>query len=228
MIRIVLVHPKQSWLDEAKRVLAGESDLQVVAAVCTVEAARPVLDRQCCDLLLISAGFPGTETQTFLEQRMEQEKLLPPILVNDLLADQDHALFWMEIGAAGVIYDSDSWAEYAKKIRAAMDGEALLTPTLVTALMARIVELRQLTHELDASSFGKPQDALVDLTPREQEVLELLGENKSNQEIADLLVIELGTVKNHVHNILRKLDVQNRRQAAQVAEQLTYGERETA
>ena len=52
------------------------------------------------------------------------------------------------------------------------------------------------------------------LTPREREILELIGEGLTNQEIADRLVIEVGTVKNHVHNILQKLDVSSRQDAA--------------
>jgi ATP/maltotriose-dependent transcriptional regulator MalT len=58
------------------------------------------------------------------------------------------------------------------------------------------------------------------LTQRELEVLRLLGEEKSNQEIAQALTIELGTVKNHVHNLLRKLDVCSRKHAAQLARQM--------
>ncbi len=52
------------------------------------------------------------------------------------------------------------------------------------------------------------------MTPREREILELIGEGLSNQEIAERLVVEVGTVKNHVHNILQKLNVSNRREAA--------------
>lgn len=54
----------------------------------------------------------------------------------------------------------------------------------------------------------------ADLTSREVEVLELLGQNLTNQEIAERLVIEVGTVKNHVHSILNKLDVSTRDEAA--------------
>jgi two-component system nitrate/nitrite response regulator NarL len=52
------------------------------------------------------------------------------------------------------------------------------------------------------------------LTPREREILELIGQGLTNQEIADRLVIEVGTVKNHVHSILQKLEVGNRQDAA--------------
>jgi DNA-binding CsgD family transcriptional regulator len=64
-------------------------------------------------------------------------------------------------------------------------------------------------------SFHEP----AELTPREWEILRLIEQGMSNQEIANTLVIEMGTVKNHVHNILRKLDVQSRKHAVIFARQ---------
>ena len=77
------------------------------------------------------------------------------------------------------------------------------------ALMEKMRELAELSaqHELDP-------DALAQLTPREMEVLQLIGEEYTNKAIAQALVIEVGTVKNHVHNILDKLDVTSREDAA--------------
>jgi DNA-binding NarL/FixJ family response regulator len=75
--------------------------------------------------------------------------------------------------------------------------------------MARVSELAQLFATID----GTVAD-VVDFTPREREILQLLAEDMTNQEIADFLVIEVGTVKNHVHNILDKLGVSSRHEAA--------------
>jgi ATP/maltotriose-dependent transcriptional regulator MalT len=90
--------------------------------------------------------------------------------------------------------------------------------------MARIAELKQLVAELDAGSVTQSNNYYAELTQREWEVLRFIGQNMSNQEIAEALTIELGTVKNHVHNLLRKLDVCSRKQAAQLARQI-FGER---
>ena len=76
-------------------------------------------------------------------------------------------------------------------------------------MMDRLTEWAQLFSDVEAVI-----DQPADLTPREREILELIGEGKTNQEIADHLVIELGTVKNHVHSILQKLDVDSRHKAA--------------
>ena len=76
--------------------------------------------------------------------------------------------------------------------------------------MARVSELTDLLTIVES---GTPED-YSDLTPRELEILELIAKGYSNQKIADHLYIEVGTVKNHVHNILNKLDVRTREDAA--------------
>jgi DNA-binding NarL/FixJ family response regulator len=97
------------------------------------------------------------------------------------------------------------------KIHAAHRGEALVSPEIAGALVSRITEL---TEVRPIPEYRYRLDQVADLTPREQEVLDLIGEGLSNQEIADHLVIEVGTVKNHVHSILNKLDVSDRDEAA--------------
>jgi DNA-binding NarL/FixJ family response regulator len=80
---------------------------------------------------------------------------------------------------------------------------------MAAAFMDHIAELAHIS----AGPYLQP-DAYSELTPRELEVLELISEGLSNQEIADQLYIEVGTVKNHVHNLLKKLDAANREDAA--------------
>ena len=94
-------------------------------------------------------------------------------------------------------------------VRAAHDGEAIVSPDIAAALMDHISELAQISSQTDIDP-----SAYAELTPREREVLDLIGEDSSNRQIAEKLFIEVGTVKNHVHNILKKLDVSNRHEAA--------------
>ncbi|MEZ4680343.1 MAG: LuxR C-terminal-related transcriptional regulator [Caldilineaceae bacterium] len=79
--------------------------------------------------------------------------------------------------------------------------------------MARIAELKQLSKELYGIDLQQAGTLLTELTAREWEVLQLIEQGYSNQQIADKLTIEMGTVKNHVHKILDKLDVRCREQA---------------
>ena len=123
---------------------------------------------------------------------------------------EEAILTYIEAGADGYVPQDGTMDEILKNIRALHRGEALASPKVIAALMARVNKLAELHSELGL----KPDPArLADLTPREREVLVLIDQGFSNQEIADRLTIELGTVKNHVHNVLQKLGVNNRWEA---------------
>ena len=94
-------------------------------------------------------------------------------------------------------------------VRAAHQDEALISPTIAAALMNQVAELAQISTQ-----YTLDPQVVADLTAREREVLSLIGDGLTNQEIAERLFIEVGTVKNHVHNILKKLDVNSREEAA--------------
>ena len=96
-----------------------------------------------------------------------------------------------------------------QRIREVNSGQTQVSPTIATALISRLYEY---TFLLNQVKTGIGQSST--LTSREQEILVLVGQGLTNQEIADQLVIEVGTVKNHVHNIMQKLDVNTRQEAA--------------
>jgi DNA-binding NarL/FixJ family response regulator len=116
---------------------------------------------------------------------------------------------YINAGAFGYILREDSPQELLVNIRAAYNDKALVTPAVAAKLISRIAELNDKLAEVGVD----PTD-YQELTPRERETLVLIGEGLTNQEIADELVIELGTVKNHVHSILDKLNVNSRKDAA--------------
>lgn len=116
---------------------------------------------------------------------------------------------WVEAGVQGYVDNESSVDDLIRSVRSAHRGEAHISPQVAGALMRRLAEFASRFEDLE------PEPAnLAELTPREMEVLQLLVCDFSNQEIADHLVLEVGTVKNHVHNILGKLEVNNRQEAA--------------
>jgi DNA-binding NarL/FixJ family response regulator len=116
---------------------------------------------------------------------------------------------YVNAGAYGYIINEAPPQELLANIRAAYENKALISPAMAARLIERIATLTDRLVEL-----GIDADDYDELTPREQEILELISQGMTNQEIADALVIELGTVKNHVHNILSKLHVNSRKDAA--------------
>jgi DNA-binding NarL/FixJ family response regulator len=79
---------------------------------------------------------------------------------------------------------------------------------------------RLVTHYVSRPPALAPSDALVELTPREREILQLIGRGMSNTDIAEALVISMATVKTHVRHLLQKLDVRDRAQAVVLAFEL--------
>jgi DNA-binding NarL/FixJ family response regulator len=88
-------------------------------------------------------------------------------------------------------------------------GEALIPPDITAAIIARLADLSSWFEGFNLAGIETQN-----LTRREREVLHLIGLDFTNQDIANYLIIEVGTVKNHVHNILAKLNVSSRREAA--------------
>ena len=114
-----------------------------------------------------------------------------------------------EAGVAGFLTREQSLAELEQAVRAVARGESLCSPRHAAALIERVAALALQLHA--QAGDGSP------LTHREQEILALVSRGLSNKEIAAELVIEVGTVKNHVHNILRKLHVRRRAEAIALA-----------
>jgi DNA-binding NarL/FixJ family response regulator len=122
-------------------------------------------------------------------------------------------LSYIEVGADGYVCDGHTSQRLLESIRAAYRGQALIDPSIAAALMRRAGELqRQLSfatrHFLDGAAT---------LTRRELDVLELMRLGLTNEDIAKRLFIEVGTAKNHVQSVLRKLNVNRRREAARYA-----------
>ena len=100
-----------------------------------------------------------------------------------------------------------------EQIRGLWRGEPIIAPAVTALLIARVSELATSQHQQGKNSRAK----LTELTERELEVLHLLKNGYSNRAIAEELVLEIGTVKNHVHHILQKLNVTSRRAAMRYA-----------
>ena len=119
-------------------------------------------------------------------------------------AEQD-VMACAEAGAAGYVTREQSVGDVASIVRAVARGEMPCTPRMAGSMLRRIAVL--------AGEASPPPEGVPQLTPREAEVVDLIGRGLSNKQIARALCIELATVKNHVHNVLEKLGVTRRNDA---------------
>jgi DNA-binding NarL/FixJ family response regulator len=119
-------------------------------------------------------------------------------------------LRYLEAGAAGCIREQDSSEDLVQGLRLAAARQVALNADLFPLVMKRVSSLANEQRNTRTANAVYEKS----LTRREREILQLLAQGCCNREIARHLTIELGTAKNHVHNILDKLNVKNRRDAA--------------
>jgi len=131
------------------------------------------------------------------------------VLALGLTDEKKRVLRYVEAGASGYILKDDSLDDLIDNVRAAVDDKVFVSPEIAAAMMERLSALAQMFSDVENSVTDE-----AGLTSRELEVLELIGKGQTNQQIAEQLVIEVGTVKNHVHSILEKLNVSSRGEAA--------------
>jgi DNA-binding NarL/FixJ family response regulator len=208
MIRVLIAEDSLLVRDSIRRVLDAEHGLLVVGCASNTEELEVLLPFSNAVLLSTTLAGIGAERvlATVRDLRPEAKVFVMGA------ADHPQAIMrYIEAGAAGYILENDSVEDMVGKLRAVEEGEAYISPVVAACLMNRVAQLAQ----MDGTAVSELKlDLLGYLTPREEEILELISHGYSNQEIAAHLVIECGTVKNHVHNILSKLDTSSRRDAA--------------
>ena len=202
MIRVLVISEVLIICNIVASILKEEKDIKVVGCVTTLEEAVAQIDQ--CNIALVGATLPNEETLQFI-RKLTKTDSSARVVVMGLPKSEEVIVEYIEAGITGYVLHDESADELVDKIRAVAKGEATVSPNIVAALMERIVKLKAMCDDVENDA------QLSELTPREREVLELLEQGLSNQEIARRLVIEVGTVKNHVHNILKKLDLNSRR-----------------
>jgi NarL family two-component system response regulator LiaR len=200
-IRVLLVDDHMVVRKGIRALLATESDIEVVGeaengreAVTEVERLRP-------DVILMDLVMPemdGIEAIRHIVTHQPEAR----ILVLTSFAADDKVFPAVKAGALGYLLKDSSPEELVGAIHQVYRGESSLHPTIARKL------LQELAHPSDGPATSEP------LTEREVEVLQWVARGRSNREIADHLVISEATARTHVSNILRKLHLASRTQAA--------------
>jgi DNA-binding NarL/FixJ family response regulator len=204
MIRVLIVTNVGLWSDLIRFTCASQPDITVSGCVNTKPQA--LAERDDCDVMLVSH-----DVQDNLELiKAIGPGMLPAVVMIGLPNIEPLILRYLEAGAAGCIREQDSSEELVRTIRLAAARQRVLNPDIAPIVLKRVSALSQ--HARTGSPFDRFQEKT--LTRREREILHLIAQGYGNREIARTLTIELGTAKNHVHNILEKLNVKTRQDAA--------------
>jgi DNA-binding NarL/FixJ family response regulator len=205
-ISILLVNQIRLLGNVLAAVLEDEPDMEVIGCATSVSQALDLAPKS--DVILVNTRMSNGMALEFF-QAVSDAELPAKVLALGLAESKEQILQYVEAGAAGYVLKDDSVDDLLQRIRGAHTGQVRVSPKIAAALMSRVTEYAQLLNQVDAG-IGEADD----LTPREQEILDLIGQGLTNQQIAEQLVIEVGTVKNHVHSILQKLDASSRHEAA--------------
>ncbi|GAB1544503.1 response regulator transcription factor [Scytonema sp. NUACC21] len=204
MIKVFLVDDQNLIRQGLRALLELEADLEIVGEAENGEMAIHFIEHLQPDVVLMDIRMPIMDG---VAATQEIQKCFPDIkvLVLTTFDDDEYVKAALHSGATGYLLKDTPSEELAFAIRAVHKGYTQLGPGIVRKL---------LTQFPTAAPTQPPPSSLAELTPREKEVLRLIATGASNREIAQELYISEGTVKNHVTNILNRLNLRDRTQAA--------------
>ncbi|MBF2065045.1 MAG: response regulator transcription factor [Calothrix sp. C42_A2020_038] len=203
MIKVLLVDDQYLIRQGLRALLELEPDLEIVGEAENGREAIDLIGELHPDVVLMDMRMPimdGVDATREIQQRFVNMK----VLVLTTFDDNEYVSAALQYGAMGYLLKDTPSEELAVAIRAVYRGYTHLGPGIAKKLFSLPVSAVQPTLP----------PAFAELTPREKEVLRLIATGASNREIAQQLFISEGTVKNHVTNILNRLNLRDRTQAA--------------
>ena len=207
-IRVLLADPHALFRRGVRLVLDDEADIEVIGECGDGLEAVDLIVELIPDLVLIDVRMPGVSG---VEVTRRARSLVPSVKVAVLtVSEEDDDLFAaVRAGATGYLLKELSIEELPDAVRAVARGQSLISPSMASRLLA---EFNALSRRVEEQRGTAPR-----LSDRELEVLRLVARGLSNKDIAAELVIAENTVKNHVRNILEKLQLRSRMEAAMYA-----------
>ena len=205
-IRVMLADDHSLFREGLAGILNSQPDFQVVGEADDGLAAIVMAEELEPDLIVMDISMPGCDG---VEATGRIKQVLPDVhIVMLTVRDEDEKLFEaIRNGAQGYLLKSIRSRDLVALLRGAVRGEAAISPGLGGRMLEEFRRLAQMESHF-------PGEETVALTQREQEVLSQVAEGASDQEIADELSISIHTVKTHMRNILSKLHLSHRHEAA--------------
>ncbi|MGK5729411.1 response regulator [Streptomyces sp. URMC 124] len=217
MIRVLIIDDEELFRTGLRMVLDSADDIAVVGD-CTATEAPSAMDTSAPDVVLLDIRMPDRDGLTVLED-LKSRPGAPPVLMLTSFDSDAHVARALQAGAEGFVLKDSDPAYLAGAVRAVAAGGGALSPSIARSVVGGYVsslagERAESVTQPPAADAG---DRVAQLTPREREVLALLGAGLSNREIATELHLSPGTVKEHVSTVLAKLGTDNRVRAAVIA-----------
>lgn len=214
MIRILLADDQALFREALRTLISLQPDLEVVGEASNGAEALRMAQVLRPNVVLMDLQMPVLDGVA-ATRRLQVEQPGCRVIALTTFDDDEYVFDCLRSGAVGYLLKDAPSGELFAAIRAAARGESFLQPSVTSRVIAEFTRLSD--HPAGTSTLVEP------LSDREREILRLIGNGSSNREIAGHLFITEGTVKNHVTNILSKLNVRDRTQAALKARELGLG-----
>ncbi len=221
-IRVLIVDDQTLVREGFRKLLELESDFEVVDTASNGEAAIAAVERlhqagSSPDVILMDIRMPrmdGIEATRAIKERWDESR----IVILTTFDDIELIRAGLAAGALGYLLKDVTSEQLASTVRAAANGEALLQPDIASKVFSTLLSTppaKSVSASAKSANTSSNSMAYVEnLTEREREILTLVAKGASNRQIGELLFITEGTVKNHMSNILSKLGLRDRTQAA--------------
>jgi DNA-binding NarL/FixJ family response regulator len=200
MIRVFLLDDHEIVRRGVHDLLESEEDIDVVGEASNAADAMAIVERSRPDVAILDVRLPDGDG---IEVCREIRAVMPSAacLMLTSFPDDEALLAAIMAGAAGYVLKQIRGSDLVGSVRRVARGESLLDPTLVARVRARL-------------GRDEEEDRLGRLSPQDRRILDLIAEGKTNREIASTLFLAEKTVKNYVSNLLVKLGMKRRTEAA--------------
>lgn len=203
-IKVIIADDHSMFRQGLKQILELEDDIMVIGQASNGEEAVKLVIQHKPDVVLMDINMPGTNGIQAIKQ-LKQCRHESKIIVLTIHQDREYLFKTLQLGAEGYVLKDAEASVLVEAIRSVHTGQSYIQPNMTTELVREFN--RVTTQDRDRRDENT-------LTAREVEVLKLIAEGMLNKEIAKQLYISEKTVKNHVSNIFKKLNVSDRTQAA--------------
>ncbi|MBM4422086.1 MAG: response regulator transcription factor [Chloroflexi bacterium] len=211
-IRALLVDDQSLFREGLRTLLSIQPDIEVVGEAANGEEAIRLAEKLTPSVILMDLQMPALDGAA-ATRRIHAAHPECRVIVLTTFDDDERVFEGLRAGAVGYLLKDAPSEKLVEAIRAAARGESFLQPSVAAKVVAEFARLA-------AKPSAQSEPLVEPLSDREIEVLKLIANGASNKEIAAQLVIAEGTVKNHVTNILGKMGVRDRTQAAMKAKEL--------
>ena len=197
MTRVLLVDDHALFREGIRALLSAESDIEVVGEAADGKQAIELAEKLSPDIIVMDLVMPGMNGMQAAQQLHDKYPDIK-VLILSMYDDDEYVCQILKAGASGYVLKRAASDDLLRAIREVEKGGSALHPTVAAKLIKDYVRRAKSTEQRDSGSV---------LTARESEVLTLVAEGHTNQQIADMLGLGRKTVDTHRTNIMRKLDL---------------------